>query len=119
MTGNPEQTHKAKIDQDDFLNSLFAMLDETWVSVKINRPPLLSDVFLFGRDNITDPFFTSSAWIFVTDEDISVEAALSFGSIVLIVGGQWAVMVRSTLNPPSSSLAALNIFFSSFEILYG
>jgi len=30
MTGNLQQTHKAKIDQDDFLNSLFAILDETF-----------------------------------------------------------------------------------------
>ena len=30
MTDNLEQTHKAKIDQDDFLNPLFAMLDETF-----------------------------------------------------------------------------------------
>ena len=30
MTSNLEQTHKIKINQDDFLNSFFAMLDETF-----------------------------------------------------------------------------------------
>ena len=30
MTGNLEQTHRTKIIQDDFLNSLFALLDETF-----------------------------------------------------------------------------------------